>query len=97
MLLIIIFSCYSAALFSSLTSVPEINTGNGAPAETTSEACKRLSQMRGDLAACREQTGSYNRLPKVLYVFEHKTQYLLIPALWHFDISVICPHRFRRV
>ena len=36
--------------------------------------------MRAPLVACREPTGSYNRLPIVLYVFEHKTQYLLIHA-----------------
>ena len=37
-------------------------------------------------------------LCKVLYVLEHKTQYLWsmchLPALWYFDISVIRPHRF---
>ena len=37
-------------------------------------------------------------LCKVLYGLEHKTQYLWsmchLPALWYFDISVICPHRF---
>ena len=38
MLLFISFSCYSVALFSSLSPAPEINTGNFAPAETTSEA-----------------------------------------------------------
>ena len=28
--------------------------------------------MRVFLAACRELEGGYNRLPEVLYVFEHK-------------------------
>ena len=46
--------------------------------------------MRVPLMACREPAGSYNWLPKVLYGFEHKTQYLLIHAphtrmvmFWH--------------
>ena len=41
--------------------------------------------------------GSYNKLPNVLYVFEHKTQYLLIyvpyiqiVVFWH--ISNISPY-----
>ena len=49
-----------------------------------------VSQMRAPLEACREPAGSYNRLLDVLYVFEHKTQYLLIHApytriviFWH--------------
>ena len=33
--------------------------------------------MRAPLAACREPAGIYSRLPDVLYVFEHKAQYLL--------------------
>ena len=44
----------------------------------------------GALAAFREPAGSYNRLLDVLYVFEHKMQYLLIHApytrivvFWH--------------
>ena len=40
----------------------------------------RVSQMRAPLVACREPGGRYNRLYEVLYVFEHKTQYLLIHA-----------------
>ena len=49
-----------------------------------------VSQMWVPLTASREPVGSYNRLPYVLYVFEHKTQYLLIhapcariPIFWH--------------
>ena len=56
--------------------------------------------MRAPLAACCELMGSYNRLPEVLYVFEHKSQYLLIhapSALWYSGILVTYPHRFRRV
>ena len=34
--------------------------------------------MRAPLAACRDQTGKLWQLCKVLYVFEHKTQYILI-------------------
>ena len=34
--------------------------------------------MRAPQAACRELTVDYNTLPKVLYVFEHKTQCILI-------------------
>ena len=52
--------------------------------------------MRAPQAACREPAGTYNRLREVLYVFEHKTQYLLIHApytrivvIWH--ISNIPP------
>ena len=55
--------------------------------------------MRVSLAACHEPAGSYNRLLEVLYVFEHKTQYLSVhdphTPLWYFDISVICTHKFR--
>ena len=46
--------------------------------------------MRATLAACREPAGKLWQLCKVLYVFEHKTQYLLIHApftrivvFWH--------------
>ena len=38
--------------------------------------------MRVPLSTCREPAGSYNRLLDELYVFEHKTQYLLIQALY---------------
>ena len=41
---------------------------------------RRVSQMRAPIAACREPVGSYNRLLDMLYVFEHKMQYLLIHA-----------------
>ena len=41
-----------------------------------------ISQMRATLAACREPVGKLWQLWKVLYVFEHKTQYLLIHAPW---------------
>ena len=48
--------------------------------------------MRASLAACREPAGKLWQLYKVLYVFEHKTQYLLIHApftriavFWHID------------
>ena len=57
----------------------------------------RVSQMRVPLACCREPAGSYNRMSYVLYVFEHKTQYLLIHApynrivvFWH--ISNMSPY-----
>ena len=36
--------------------------------------------MRATLAACHEPAGKLWLLCKVLYVFEHKTQYLLIHA-----------------
>ena len=39
-----------------------------------------VSQMRAPLAACREPRGKLWHLCKVLYDFEHKTQYLLIHA-----------------
>ena len=49
-----------------------------------------VSQMRAPLAACREPAGKLWQLCEVLYVFEHKTQYLLIRApftrivvFWH--------------
>ena len=51
---------------------------------------KLVSQMRAPLAACREPAGKLWQLCKVLYVFEHKAQYLLIHApinrnviFWH--------------
>ena len=62
---------------------------------------RRISQIRTPLATCRETVGSYNRLSYAQYVFKHKIKYLLIHAPYTravvFDISVICPHRFRRV
>ena len=36
--------------------------------------------MRVPLAGCREPAGKLWQLCKVLYAFEHKTQYLLIHA-----------------
>ena len=39
-----------------------------------------VSQMQATLAACREPAGKLWQLCKVLYVFEHKTQYILIHA-----------------
>ena len=57
---------------------------------------KLASQMRAPLVACREPAGKLWQLCKVLYVFEHETQYLLIHApftpivvFWH--ISNIPP------
>ena len=47
--------------------------------------------MRATLATCREPAGKLWQLCKVLYVFEHKTQYPLIHGpfnrvvvFWHF-------------
>ena len=55
-----------------------------------------VSQMRVPLVACREPEGKLWQLCKVLYVFEHKAQYILIHApftrivvFWH--ISNIYP------
>ena len=42
--------------------------------------------MLAPLAACRVPTGKLWQLCKVLYVFEHKTQYLLIHALFIYDL-----------
>ena len=49
-----------------------------------------VSQMRAPLVACRKPAGKLWQLCKVLYVFEHKTQYLLIHSpfthimvFWH--------------
>ena len=49
-----------------------------------------VSQMRAPLAACHEPAGKLWLLFRVLYVFEHKTQYILIHApftrivvFWH--------------
>ena len=46
--------------------------------------------MPATLAACRESAGRLWQLCKVLYVYEHKTQYILIHApfnrimiFWH--------------
>ena len=47
----------------------------------TVSANRPVSQMRVPLTACRQPAGSYDkptRLLGVLYVFEHKTQYILI-------------------
>ena len=63
-----------------------------------------VSQIRAPLAACRESTGKLWQLCKVLYVFEHKTQYLLIQAsytrivvFWHIGNQITYPRWFRRV
>ena len=54
------------------------------------EGNRLVSQMRSPLAACRKPAGKFWRLCKMLYVFEHKTQYLLLHApftrivvFWH--------------
>ena len=46
--------------------------------------------MLAPLASCREPVGSCDRRCEVLYIFEHKTQYILIHApytrivvFWH--------------
>ena len=51
---------------------------------------KQVSQMQALLAACHKPAGDQNRLPKPLYVFKHKTWYILIHAsythilvFWH--------------
>ena len=41
---------------------------------------KQVSQMKAPQATCRELAGCYNRLQELLYVFENKTQYILIHA-----------------
>ena len=62
---------------------------------------RHISLMRASLMACREPARKLWQLCKVLIVFEHKTQYLLIhaplPDLWYFDTSVMYPQWFRRV
>ena len=62
----------------------------------------RVSLMKSTLAACHEPEGSYNRLPKVRYVFEHKAQYILAHApctctvvFWHIRDMLL--KIFRRV
>ena len=67
--------------------------GQLAPQEQNSkkfQSNRLVSQMRAPLAACREPAGKLWQLCKVLYVFEDKTQYLLIHApftrivvFWH--------------
>ena len=54
--------------------------------------CWLVSQMRAPLAACREPAREWWQMCKVLYVFEHKTQNILIYApftrivvFWHID------------
>ena len=56
----------------------------------TGDAIRLVSLMRATLAACRESAGKLWQLCKVLFVFEHKTQYILIHApytrivvFWH--------------
>ena len=39
-----------------------------------------VSQMRASLPACRELALFYDTLPKLLYVFKHKTWHVLIHA-----------------
>ena len=53
---------------------------------------RRVSQMWALLAACREQAVDYNTKPKVLYISEHKTWYILnhvpytrIVVFWHIN------------
>ena len=41
---------------------------------------KRISQMRGPLAACRDLARDQNKPLKVPYVFEHKIWYIVIHA-----------------
>ena len=36
--------------------------------------------MQAPLAVCRKLSLDYNTFPKLLYVFEHKTKYILIHA-----------------
>ena len=54
--------------------------------------------MRAILSACREPAGKLWQLCKVLYVFEHKTQYLLthgpFTRMWYFDTAVTYPNDF---
>ena len=59
-------------------------------------------QMWVPLAACHKPAGKLWQLCKVLYVFEHKMQYLLIHApytriAFFFYTSATNPQRFRRV
>ena len=42
------------------------------------ESNRQVSQARALIATCRELPGGCNRLPKVLYIFEHKTQHIII-------------------
>ena len=52
---------------------------------------QQVSQMQVPLTTCPKPAGSYNRMHEtceMLYVFEHKTEYLSIHGpLWYFDIS----------
>ena len=60
-------------------------------------AKRRVSQIRAPLAACHEPARIYNKLHEVLYVFEHKTQYLLIHASCTHIVVTCALHRFHRV
>ena len=44
---------------------------------------RRVSQMLAILVVCRELAMDYNTLPKVLYVFEHKTYYIFFHAIYN--------------
>ena len=53
-----------------------------------------ISQMLAPLAACQEPAGKLWQLCKVLYVFEHKAQYILIHTpftrivvFWHIRVT----------
>ena len=58
--------------------------------QQTHQHNRPVSQMQGPLAACLEPAGNLWQLCQMLYVFTHKTQYLLIHApftrivvFWH--------------
>ena len=48
------------------------------PYPSNGRANTQVSQMQVSTVACCKPAGSYNRLPNVLYIFEHKMQYPLI-------------------
>ena len=82
-------------LFAQL-AIPLITVGNSIFLSIN----RPVSQMQALLAACRELSLDYNTVPKLQYVFEHKTCVLIhapythIVVFWH--ISNI-PQWFRRV
>ena len=82
---------YICVIFIQLGSyIMEYGCGFMSPSYTSG----RISQMQAPLAAYREPAGSYNRLSYVLYVFEHKTQYLLIHAPYTCTHIVVFWHIF---
>ena len=82
-----IYSCYSAALFSSISPAPELNTGNIALAETTSEVYSKHHALEN---AVNQKPEKHCRV----YVFSNESDWYCMISFMHISFHFLPPELY---